>query len=137
MCIRDRPSPIVAKSKPSGSNQTATIGLTPPPMHGVGMTPPPMKTSGAVPPKTGTSRTTRNTGRQKNTGISQVAVIGETMVDAGEYRTIQTTVIKYLKDSDKGLALSLIHILHMHCLCVHQSLQTKNWHLSKLLLAVV
>ena len=73
-----KPSPIVAESKPSGSNQTATIGLTPPPMHGVGMTPPPMKNSGAVQPKTGTSRTTRHTGRQKNTGISQVAVIGET-----------------------------------------------------------
>lgn len=103
-----KPSPIVAESKPSGSNQTATIGLTPPPMHGVGMTPPPMKNSGAVPPKTGTSRTTRHTGRQKNTGISQVAVIGETMVDSGEYRTIQTTVIKYLKDSDKGLAYNII-----------------------------
>lgn len=73
-----KPSPIVAESKPSGSNQTATIGLTPPPMHGVGMTPPPMKNSGAVPPKTSTSRTTRHTRRQKNTGISQVAVIGET-----------------------------------------------------------
>ena len=47
-----KPSPIVAESKPSGSNQTATIGLTPPPMHGVGMTPPPMKNSSAVPPKT-------------------------------------------------------------------------------------
>ena len=103
-----KPSPIVAESKPSGSNQTATIGLTPPPMHGVGMTPPPMKNSGAVQPKTGTSRTTRHTGRQKNTGISQVAVIGETMVDSGEYRTIQTTVIKYLKDSDKGLAYNII-----------------------------
>ena len=103
-----KPSPIVAESKPSGSNQTATIGLTPPPMHGVGMTPPPMKNSGAVPPKTSTSRTTRHTRRQKNTGISQVAVIGETMVDSGEYRTIQTTVIKYLKDSDKGLAYNII-----------------------------
>lgn len=102
-----KPSPIVAESKPSGSNQTATIGLTPPPMHGVGMTPPPMKTSGEIPPKTSTSRTTRHTGRQKNTGISQVAVIGETMVDSGEYRTIQTTVIKYLKDSDKGLAYNI------------------------------
>ena len=59
-----KPSPIVAESKPSGSNQTATIGLTPPPMHGVGMTPPPMKNYGAVQPKTGTSRTTRHTGRQ-------------------------------------------------------------------------
>ena len=83
-------------------------GTVPPPMHGVGMTPPPMKNSGAVPPKTGTSQTTRHTGRQKNTGISQVAVIGETMVDSGEYRTIQTTVIKYLKDSDKGLAYNII-----------------------------
>lgn len=107
-----KPAPTVAESKPSGSNQKAATGLTPPPitapMHGVGMTPPPMKNSGAVPPKTGTSRTTRNTGRQKNTGISQVAVIGETMVDSGEYRTIQTTVIKYLKDSDKGLAYNII-----------------------------
>ena len=107
-----KPAPTVAESKPSGSNQTAATGLTPPPitapMHGVGMTPPPMKNSGAVPPKTGTSRTTRHTGRQKNTGISQVAVIGETMVDSGEYRTIQTTVIKYLKDSDKGLAYNII-----------------------------
>ena len=83
-------------------------GTVPPPMHGVGITPPPMKNSGEVPPKTGTSRTTRHTGRQKNTGISQVAVIGETMVDSGEYRTIQTTVIKYLKDSDKGLAYNII-----------------------------
>lgn len=111
-----RPSPTVAESKPSSSNQTVTTGLTPPPitgtvpppMNGVGMTPPPMTNSGAVPPKTGTARTTRHTGRQKNTGISQVAVIGETMVDAGEYRTIQTTVIKYLKDSDKGLAYNII-----------------------------
>ena len=107
-----KPAPTVAESKPSGSNQTAATGLTPPPitapMHGVGMTPPPMKTSGEIPPKTGTSRTTRHTGRQKNTGISQVAVIGETMVDSGEYRTIQTTVIKYLKDSDKGLAYNII-----------------------------
>lgn len=111
-----KPAPTVAESKPSGSNQMAATGLTPPPitgtvpppMHGVGMTPPPMKNSGAVLPKTGTSRTTRHTGRQKNTGISQVAVIGETMVDSGEYRTIQTTVIKYLKDSDKGLAYNII-----------------------------
>ena len=84
------------------------VGMTPPPIHGVGMTPPPMKNSGAVPPKTDASRTTRNTGGQKNTGISQVAVIGETMVDSGEYRIIQTTVIKYLKDSDKGLAYNII-----------------------------
>lgn len=84
------------------------VGMTPPPIHGVGMTPPPMKNSGAVPPKTDASRTTRNTGGQKNTGISQVAVIGETMVDSREYRTIQTTVIKYLKDSDKGLAYNII-----------------------------
>ena len=111
-----KPAPTVAESKPSGSNQTAATGLTPPPItgtvpppiHGVGMTPPPMKTSGVVPPKTGTSRTTRHTGRQKNTGISHVAVIGETMVDAGEYRTIQGTVIKYLKDSDRGLAYNII-----------------------------
>lgn len=107
-----KPAPTVAESKPSGSNQTAATGLTPPPitapMHGVGMTPPPMKNSGAVQPKTSTSRTTRHTGRQKNTGISQVAVIGETMVDSREYRTIQTTVIKYLKDSDKGLAYNII-----------------------------
>lgn len=84
------------------------VGMTPPPIHGVGMTPPPMKNSGAVPPKTGTSQTTRNTGGQKNTGISQAAVIGETMVDSREYRTIQTTVIKYLKDNDKGLAYNII-----------------------------
>ena len=84
------------------------VGMNPPPIHGVGMTPPPMKTSGAVPPKTDASRTTRNTGGQKNTGISQAAVIGETMVDSREYRTIQTTVIKYLKDSDKGLAYNII-----------------------------
>ena len=84
------------------------VGMNPPPIHGVGMTPPPMKTSGAVPPKTDASRTTRNTGGQKNTGISQVAVIGETMVDSREYRTIQTTVIKYLKDNDKGLAYNII-----------------------------
>lgn len=84
------------------------VGMNPPPIHGVGMTPPPMKTSGAVPPKTDASRTTRNTGGQKNTGISQAAVIGETMVDSREYRTIQTTVIKYLKDNDKGLAYNII-----------------------------
>ena len=84
------------------------VGMNPPPIHGVGMTPPPMKNSGAVPPKTDASRTTRNTGGQKNTGISQAAVIGETMVDSREYRTIQTTVIKYLKDSDKGLAYNII-----------------------------
>ena len=84
------------------------VGMNPPPIHGLGMTPPPMKTSGAVPPKTDASRTTRNTGGQKNTGISQAAVIGETMVDSREYRTIQTTVIKYLKDNDKGLAYNII-----------------------------
>ena len=84
------------------------VGMNPPPIHGVGMTPPPMKTPGAVPPKTDASRTTRNTGGQKNTGISQAAVIGETMVDSREYRTIQTTVIKYLKDNDKGLAYNII-----------------------------
>ena len=84
------------------------VGMNPPPIHGVGMTPPPMKTSGAVPPKTDASRTTRNTGGQKNTGISQAAVISETMVDSREYRTIQTTVIKYLKDNDKGLAYNII-----------------------------
>lgn len=121
-----RPSPTVAESKPSSSTQTAATGLTPPPvagtvpppMNGVGMTPPPLKTSGAVPSKTGTARTTRHTGRQKNTGISQVAVIGETMVDAGEYRTIQTTVIKYLKDSDKGLAYNIIgqgQVIYVDC----------------------
>ena len=98
---------FVATPNASRSNVVGD-DLIPPPMHGVGMTPPPMKNSGAVPPKTGTPRTTRNTGRQKNTGISQVAVIGETMVDSGEYRTIQTTVIKYLKDSDKGLAYNII-----------------------------
>lgn len=107
-----KPSPIVAESKPSGSNQTAATGLTPPPitapMHGVGMTPPPMNNAGVIVPNTVTSRTTRHTGRQKNTGISQVAVIGETMVDSGEYRTIQGTVIKYLKDSDRGLAYNII-----------------------------
>lgn len=83
-------------------------GTVPSPMHGVGMTPPPMTNSGAIPTNTGASRTIRKTGRQKNSGISQVAVIGETMVDSGEYRTIQTTVIKYLKDSDKGLAYNII-----------------------------
>ena len=98
---------FVATPNASRSN-VVDDDFIPPPMHGVGMTPPPMKTSGEVPPKTGTSRTTRNTDRQKNTGISQVAVIGETMVDSGEYRTIQTTVIKYLKDSDKGLAYNII-----------------------------
>ena len=98
---------FVATPNASRSN-VVDDDFIPPPMYGVGMTPPPMKTSGEVPPKTGTSRTTRNTGRQKNTGISQVAVIGETMVDSGEYRTIQTTVIKYLKDSDKGLAYNII-----------------------------
>ena len=111
-----RPSPTVAESKPSSSTQTSAMGLTPPPItgavpppiHGVGMTPPPMNNAGVIASSTVTSRTTRNTGRQKNTGISQVAVIGETMVDAAEYRTIQTTVIKYLKDSDKGLAYNII-----------------------------
>ena len=94
------------------------VGMNPPPIHGVGMTPPPMKTSGAVPPKTDASRTTRNTGGQKNTGISQAAVIGETMVDSREYRTIQTTVIKYLKDNDKGLAYNIIgqgQVIYVDC----------------------
>lgn len=110
-----RPSPTVAESNPSSSTQMSATGVTPPPItgavppiHGVGMTPPPMTNSGAIPPNTGASRTIRKTGRQKNSGISQVAVIGETMVDSGEYRTIQTTVIKYLKDSDKGLAYNII-----------------------------
>ncbi|MDU2067299.1 MAG: DNA polymerase III subunit gamma/tau [Veillonella sp.] len=110
-----RPSPTVAESNPSSSTQMSATGVTPPPItgavppiHGVGMTPPPMTNSGAIPTNTGASRTIRKTGRQKNSGISQVAVIGETMVDSGEYRTIQTTVIKYLKDSDKGLAYNII-----------------------------
>lgn len=110
-----KPSPTVAESNPSSSTQMSATGVTPPPItgavppiHGVGMTPPPMTNSGAIPTNTGASRTIRKTGRQKNTGISQVAVIGETMVDAAEYRTIQTTVIKYLKDSDKGLAYNII-----------------------------
>lgn len=98
---------FVATPQASSSN-VVDDDCIPPPIHGVGMTPPPMKTSGAVPPKTGTSQTTRNTGGQKNTGISQVAVIGEAMVDSREYRTIQTTVIKYLKDNDKGLAYNII-----------------------------
>lgn len=110
-----RPSPTVAESNPSSSTQMSATGVTPPPItgavppiHGVGMTPPPMTNSGAIPTNTGASRMIRKTGRQKNSGISQVAVIGETMVDSGEYRTIQTTVIKYLKDSDKGLAYNII-----------------------------
>lgn len=111
-----RSSSTVVESKPSGSTQTSATGLTPPPItgavpppiHGVGMTPPPINNSGVIASNTGISRTTRNTGRQKNTGVSQVAVIGETMVDSGEYRTIQGTVIKYLKDSDRGLAYNII-----------------------------
>ena len=111
-----RSSSTVVESKPSGSTQTSATGLTPPPItgavlppiHGVGMTPPPMNNSGVIASNTGISRTTRNTGRQKNTGVSQVAAIGETMVDSGEYRTIQGTVIKYLKDSDRGLAYNII-----------------------------
>lgn len=110
-----KPSPTVAESNPSSNTQMSATGVTPPPItgavppiHGVGMTPPPMTNSGAIPTNTGASRTIRKTGRQKNSGISQVAVIGETMVDAAEYRTIQTTVIKYLKDSDKGLAYNII-----------------------------
>lgn len=111
-----RSSSTVVESKPSGSTQTSATGLTPPPItgavpppiHGVGITPPPMNNSGVIASNTGISRTTRNTGRQKNTGVSQVAVIGETMVDSGEYRTIQGTVIKYLKDSDRGLAYNII-----------------------------
>ena len=110
-----RPSPTVAESNPSSNTQMSATGVTPPPItgavppiHGVGMMPPPMTNSGAIPTNTGASRTIRKTGRQKNSGISQVAVIGETMVDAAEYRTIQTTVIKYLKDSDKGLAYNII-----------------------------
>lgn len=98
---------FVATPQASSSN-VVDDDCIPPPIHGVGMTPPPMKTSGAVPPKTDASGTTRNTGGQKNTGISQAAVIGETMVDSREYRTIQTTVIKYLKDNDKGLAYNII-----------------------------
>ena len=109
-------SSTVAESKPSSSTQTAATGLTPPPttgsvpppVNGVGMTPPPMTSTGITPPNTSTARTTRKSARKKNTGISQVAVIGETMVDSGEYRTIQGTVIKYLKDSDKGLAYTII-----------------------------
>lgn len=98
---------FVATPQASSSN-VVNDDCIPPLIHGVGMTPPPMKTPGAVPPKTDASRTTRNTGGQKNTGISQAAVIGETMVDSREYRTIQTTVIKYLKDNDKGLAYNII-----------------------------
>ena len=83
------PSPSVAESMPSGAAKNSMTGMTPPPMKG--MVPPPIAGVGNTPPpmtgKTSPSRTTAHKPMQqrKSTGISQTAVIGETMVTAVEY----------------------------------------------------
>ena len=105
------PSPSVVESKPSGAAKNSMTSMTPPPMKG--MVPPPIAGVGNTPPpmtgKTSPSRTTAHKPMQqrKSTGISQTAVIGETMVTAVEYGTIHGTVIKYLKDSDRGFASNI------------------------------
>ena len=97
------PSPSVAESMPSGAAKNSMTSMTPPPMKG--LVPPPIAGVGNTPPpmtgKTSPSRTTAHKPMQqrKSTGISQTAVIGETMVAAVEYGTIHGTVIKYLKVS--------------------------------------
>lgn len=81
-------------------------GATPPPMSSTGMTPPPMN-GGAI-PSSNPMQSGRRGKLQKVNGVAQVATIGATMVAASEYRTIQGTVIKYLKDSNRSMHSTIL-----------------------------
>lgn len=99
------------------SIHNGAVGMVPPPMHSgePGVIPPPMNGggSGILPPpmRSGHSQTMRSVpskGRSKSSGISQVATVSDSMVGAGEYRTIQGTVIKYLRDSNQSMYSSVL-----------------------------
>lgn len=81
-------------------------GATPPPMSSIGTTPPPLN-GGSTPPSNPVQSGLRRT-LQKVNGVAQVATIGATMVAASEYRTIQGTVIKYLKDSNRSMHSTIL-----------------------------
>ncbi|WP_273419461.1 DNA polymerase III subunit gamma/tau [Veillonella caviae] len=81
-------------------------GATPPPMSSTGTTPPPLN-GGSTPPSNPVQSGPRRT-LQKVNGVAQVATIGATMVAASEYRTIQGTVIKYLKDSNRSMHSTIL-----------------------------
>ena len=81
-------------------------GATPPPMSSIGTTPPPMN-GGSTPPSNPVQSGPRRK-LQKVNGVAQVATIGATMVAASEYRTIQGTVIKYLKDSNRSMHSTIL-----------------------------
>lgn len=81
-------------------------GATPPPMSSTGTTPPPMN-GGAI-PSSNPMQSGRRGKSQKVNGVAQVATIGATMVAASEYRTIQGTVIKYLKDSNRSMHSTIL-----------------------------
>ena len=78
----------------------------PPPISSTGTTPPPMN-GGAV-PSSNPMQSGRRGKSQKVNGVAQVATIGATMVAASEYRTIQGTVIKYLKDSNRSMHSTIL-----------------------------
>lgn len=81
-------------------------GATPPPMSSTGTTPPPL--NGASTPPSNPVQSGRSGTLQKVNGVAQVATIGATMVAASEYRTIQGTVIKYLKDSNRSMHSTIL-----------------------------
>lgn len=87
---------------PPSMNRSAT----PPPMSSTGTTPPPMN-GGAI-PSSNPMQSERRGKSQKVNGVAQVATIGATMVAASEYRTIQGTVIKYLKDSNRSMHSTIL-----------------------------
>mgnify|MGYP004449413741 FL=1 len=81
-------------------------GATPPPMSSTGTTPPPLN-GGFTPPSNPVQAGPRRT-LQKVNGVAQVGTMGVTMVAASEYRTIQGTVIKYLKDSNRSMHSTIL-----------------------------
>lgn len=81
-------------------------GATPPPMSSIGTTPPPLN-GGSTPPSNPVQSGRRGKSQKVN-GVAQVATIGATMVAASEYRTIQGTVIKYLKDSNRSMHSTIL-----------------------------
>ncbi|WP_277302113.1 DNA polymerase III subunit gamma/tau [Veillonella caviae] len=87
---------------PPSMNRSAT----PPPISSTGTTPPPMN-GGAI-PSSNPMQSGRRGKSQKVNGVAQVATIGATMVAASEYRTIQGTVIKYLKDSNRSMHSTIL-----------------------------
>lgn len=101
----------VSQSMP-GTVPPPMRGQVPPPKGAPGSTPPPMGSRGATPPPqtAGSSHTNQRSARKSsgNKGISTVATIGDTMVAATEYRTIQSTVIKYLKDSNRTMSSTIL-----------------------------